>query len=161
MAKPMSACACVCVWASVNECVCVSVSVCRAGRRAIPVQLVLTHGELTVRCTRRRPGERLRVRNGCRAPPARHPCSFTGTPAKTHPPPSAATDTVRNQFETRKLDRILAPVLGPPGGPKTPTAKGEPRQCWFTCCPGGFGAAWRTRKGGRLEDLLVGPANWK
>ena len=34
-------------------------------------------------------------------------------------------------------------------------------QCWFAFCPGDFGAAWRSRKGGRLEDLLVGPANWK
>ena len=66
-------------------------------------------------------------------------------------------------METRKLDRSLAPILGPAGGPKTPTAKGEPRQCWFAFCPGGFGAAWRSRKEGRLEDLLVGPANrtWK
>ena len=44
------------------------------------------------------------------------------------PPVTAEPHARTNQPVTQKLGRNLAPISGPPGGPKTPTAKGEPRQ---------------------------------
>ena len=48
-------------------------------------------------------------------------------------------------------EQVLQVALfsGPPGGPKTTRAKGEPALSWFTFCRGGFGPASRPQNRGQ------------
>ena len=55
-------------------------------------------------------------------------------------------------FPVRRSDQQVlqaAPFSGPPGGPKTTRAQGEPALSWFTFCRGGFGPARRPQNRGQ------------